>query len=101
MWSAFEGRRVSCGSKVGVTCWPSTTIASPACSSRGAGPRAVIVVHADRVSDSCGYSVPLYEYVGQRTKLDEWAAAKSPEELATYRSAKNAQSIDGLPALVD
>jgi hypothetical protein len=64
-----------------------------------AGARAVILVHADRVSDSCGYSVPLYEYVGQRTRLDEWAAAKSPEEIAAYRAAKNARSIDGLPAL--
>src|SRR4051794_21269866 len=65
----------------------------------GPGARAVIVVHAERVSDSCGYSVPLYDYVGQRTRLDEWAAAKSPEETRAYRAAKNARSIDGLPAL--
>ena len=25
----------------------------------------------------CGYAVPLYEYVGQRTRLVEWAAARS------------------------
>lgn len=65
------------------------------------GARAVILVRADRVSDSCGYSVPLYEYVGQRTRLDEWAAAKTAAELVEYRAKKNACSIDGLPALAD
>ena len=33
------------------------------------GPRAVIVVSCDRISDSCGYSVPLFDYVGDRTRL--------------------------------
>src|SRR5829696_5948363 len=28
--------------------------------------RAVIVVHVDRVADSCGYGVPLMEYAGER-----------------------------------
>ncbi len=65
------------------------------------GARAVVVVHADRVADSCGYAVPLYDYVGQRTRLAEWAAARSPEEMAEYWAAKNARSIDGLPALDD
>lgn len=63
------------------------------------GARAVIVVHADRVSDSCGYSVPLYTYEGQRSKLIEWAEDHTPDELHEYRAAKNATSIDGLPAV--
>ncbi|MFT3853841.1 MAG: pyridoxamine 5'-phosphate oxidase family protein [Ilumatobacteraceae bacterium] len=67
----------------------------------GPGARAVIWVQADRVSDSCGYSVPLYEYVGERTKLIEWAEAKGPDGVAEYWLAKNATSIDGLPALSD
>jgi len=67
----------------------------------GPGARAVIVVHADRVADSCGYAVPLYDYVGERTRLTEWAAAKTSEEIAEYWAAKNARSIDGLPALDD
>ena len=46
-----------------------------------AGQRAIIVVDVDRVADSCGYSVPLMEYVGERTKLVEWAEARSPAEL--------------------
>ena len=62
------------------------------------GARAVILVHAERVSDSCGYAVPLYEYQGQRSKLIEWAGHRGPDELVEYRAAKNATSIDGLPA---
>lgn len=62
------------------------------------GARAVIVVRADRVSDSCGYSVPLYEFVAERSKLIEWAAAKTADELDVYRATKNVTSIDGLPA---
>jgi hypothetical protein len=63
------------------------------------GARAVIVVHADRVSDSCGYAVPLYEYQGQRSKLLEWADHRGPDGLEEYRATKNATSINGLPAL--
>jgi len=62
------------------------------------GQRAVIVVDCDRIADSCGYSVPLFDYVGQRSKLTEWADHRTDEELETYRSTKNARSIDGLPA---
>lgn len=62
------------------------------------GQRAIVVVSCDRVSDSCGFSVPLYDYVGERSRLTEWADNRTDEELATYRATKNARSIDGLPA---
>lgn len=63
------------------------------------GLRSVIVVDVERVSDSCGYSVPFMDYVGERTLLDQWAARKTDEDLVAYREQKNATSIDGLPAL--
>jgi hypothetical protein len=63
------------------------------------GARAVIRVAVERVGSSCGYAVPLMQYEGERTRLDEWAEAKGPEGLVDYRAAKNAVSIDGLPAL--
>ena len=50
--------------------------------------------------DSCGYSVPLYSFEGHRSRLLEWAGAKSDEQLVAYRDAKNAASIDGLDALL-
>ena len=62
------------------------------------GARAVVVVHAERISDSCGYAVPQYAFAGQRSKLLEWADHRGPEGLLAYRAAKNALSIEGLPA---
>jgi Pyridoxamine 5'-phosphate oxidase len=62
------------------------------------GARAVIVVTADRVSDSCGYAVPLYSFEGERSRLVEWADHQGPDGLVEYRATKNAASIDGLPA---
>ena len=63
------------------------------------GARAIIVVAAARVSDSCGYAVPLMEFGAERTRLDQWAADRSEEQLAEYRATKNARSIDGLPGI--
>ncbi|HTO68510.1 MAG TPA: pyridoxamine 5'-phosphate oxidase family protein [Myxococcota bacterium] len=63
------------------------------------GVRAVLVVHVERASDSCGYGVPRYDYQGERTALGEWAARKGPDALREYQRAKNAASIDGLPGL--
>jgi Pyridoxamine 5'-phosphate oxidase len=61
--------------------------------------RAIIVVSAERISDSCGYSVPLYTYESDRTRLVDWAQAKSDQEIVDYRVAKNTVNIDGLPGL--
>lgn len=63
-----------------------------------AGVRSVILVALDRISDSCGYGVPLYEYKGERSQLLDWAQKKGPEGLAEYRRKNNRTSIDGLPA---
>lgn len=63
------------------------------------GERAIIKIDVRRVATSCGYSVPLYDYVDRRDVLDKWTAKKSPEELVAYREQKNQLSIDGLPGL--
>lgn len=63
------------------------------------GARAIVTVDVTRVSDSCGFAVPLYERVGDRELLTSWTERKSDEELAAYRATKNARSIDDLPAL--
>ncbi len=63
------------------------------------GARAIVELIADRVSSSCGHSVPLMEIVAERSTLLRWAEAKDDAQLATYHAAKNATSIDGLPAL--
>ncbi len=64
-----------------------------------AAPRSVIVVDVSRVSDSCGYGVPVLEYSEDRQVLERWVATHGAETLPAYRREKNRLSIDGLPAL--
>jgi hypothetical protein len=63
------------------------------------GSRSIIRVRIDRVSTSCGYAVPTYDFRQERDLLDKWAVTKGEKGLETYRASKNAASIDGLPAL--
>jgi hypothetical protein len=63
--------------------------------------RAIIVVQVQRVKDSCGYGVPLFQYEGERTQLQAWARHKGAEGLKEYRAEKNRKSIDGLPGVVE
>jgi hypothetical protein len=65
------------------------------------GARAVVVVDVRRVSDSCGYGVPLMEHVGERHLLPEHMERKGAEGVRDYRRLKNRTSIDGLPAFDD
>lgn len=62
-----------------------------------AGARSIITCKVERVSDSCGYAVPRYEYVSERDTLTKWTDAKTEPALEAYRQQKNAASIDGLP----
>jgi hypothetical protein len=61
--------------------------------------RAVVVVDVARVSDSCGYGVPVMDLVGERELLRLIADKKGSGGMAEYRAEKNASSIDGLPGL--
>ena len=54
---------------------------------------------ADRISDSCGYAVPIMELTQERDLLTRWSERRSADELAAYRLKHNAASIDGRPAL--
>ncbi|GAA3464140.1 pyridoxamine 5'-phosphate oxidase family protein [Saccharothrix longispora] len=67
----------------------------------GPGLRAVVVVTAKLISDTCGFAVPLMDYRGDRTLHVEHFARRSDEEFAAYCAGKryNEVSIDGLPAL--
>ena len=65
--------------------------------------RAIIVVDVTRISDSCGYGVPLMSYEGERPHMDLSTAKRirveGPGAMRVYEQAHNARSIDGLPAL--
>lgn len=62
------------------------------------GARAIFHVRVERVSDSCGYAVPFFDFRGPRETLDKWAAQQGPDQMTAYRRQKNRTSIDGLPA---
>lgn len=59
--------------------------------------RQIIVADIDKIQNSCGYSVPLYDYSGERDHAQKWEAKKGIEGLETYKKENNRVSIDGLP----
>ena len=65
------------------------------------GARAVIVVDVERVSDSCGYGVPLMDHVGERDLLPPFMDRKGAAGQAEYRRRWNRASIDGIPGFDD
>ena len=62
------------------------------------GARQIIAADIHRVSTSCGFAVPRYQFVDDRDQLTRWVAKKGAAGLARYRHEKNACSIDALPA---
>ncbi|CAE7401745.1 ustO [Symbiodinium natans] len=63
------------------------------------GFRAVIVIDIHRVQSSCGFSIPFYDYVGERPVLMDHWSKKTLEEVDDYRVLKNSFSIDLLPSI--
>ncbi|MCD4536432.1 pyridoxamine 5'-phosphate oxidase family protein [Nocardioides sp. cx-169] len=66
-----------------------------------AAARAVIVVDVERVSDSCGYALPLMSLDQERDLLTPNMERRGPDGVLAYRRRKNRTSIDGLPAFDD
>ena len=60
------------------------------------GIRCVIRIVLTRISDSCGYSVPLLDFRADRDVLDKWAEKKGRAGVVAYQLEKNAHSLDGL-----
>jgi hypothetical protein len=65
----------------------------------GVGVRSVIVVEVNRISDSCGYGVPLMKFESHRPTMDQWSTRKGPDGIRDYWMEKNAVSIDGIEGL--
>ncbi|HEY1831709.1 MAG TPA: pyridoxamine 5'-phosphate oxidase family protein [Acidimicrobiales bacterium] len=66
----------------------------------GVGVRSVIVIDVRRISDSCGYGVPLMSFEGHRPTMDQWSDRKGPEGIRDYWTQKNASSIDHLEGFI-
>src|SRR5262245_47555589 len=62
------------------------------------GVRAVVRVHLERIGDSCGFGVPLMDFVATRPQRERWLESKGPQGLRDYVVERNGESIDGLPA---
>jgi predicted pyridoxine 5'-phosphate oxidase superfamily flavin-nucleotide-binding protein len=63
------------------------------------GMRSVVRVECDRISDSCGYGVPLYDYLGERDTMLRWIENKGRDGILAYQAEQNATSVDGLPGV--
>lgn len=65
------------------------------------GLRAVIVVRAERIRDSCGYAVPFMAYEEDRDLHGRRFAREDDDSLSAYFGSKEhiATSLDGLPGL--
>ena len=65
--------------------------------------RAIVVVDVERIAESCGYGVPLMEQVGEREHFDlskrKRLRTLGSEGLVAFQAERNAESIDGLPAV--
>ena len=61
--------------------------------------RNLIHIKVTRISDSCGWGVPLYDYRGQRDEIARAVAGKTPEQLRAKAAKQNRHSIDGLDGL--
>lgn len=61
------------------------------------GTRQIVRLHIDLVQTSCGYGVPVFDYRGERSAMENWHANKGPEGIRDYWREKNQTSLDGLP----
>jgi hypothetical protein len=65
--------------------------------------RSIVVVDVTRVSDSCGYQVPLMQFERERDQLIRYADNRIRKEGADavlrYCTTKNSESIDGLTGI--
>lgn len=67
--------------------------------------RAIVLIEVERISDSCGYGVPLMEHVREREHFDRSKRKRlrvmGPDGLREHQVGGNRVSLDGLPAVPD
>jgi predicted pyridoxine 5'-phosphate oxidase superfamily flavin-nucleotide-binding protein len=61
--------------------------------------RNIIRIHVNRIIDSCGYGVPLYDFRAHRDSLNNYFSKQSDDAIWAYRRENNTESLDGLPGL--
>ncbi len=63
--------------------------------------RQLIVADITSVQTSCGFGVPMYDFVGERDTLIQASDKKGREGIESYWYEKNSRSIDGLPTSIE
>jgi hypothetical protein len=104
MFCAFEGPpKIARLHGIGTVVYPGDAAFATLASRFPASPgvRSIIRVELTRVATTCGFGVPLMDYLGERDQLTKWCEKKGPEGLAAYRQEKNAKSIDDLVGYQD
>ncbi|WP_410468801.1 pyridoxamine 5'-phosphate oxidase family protein [Aestuariicoccus sp. MJ-SS9] len=61
------------------------------------GARQIYDMKVEMVQTSCGYSIPFFDYAGERDTLRKWTEDKGPKGIETYWETRNATSLDGRP----
>ena len=61
------------------------------------GARQYFEVDIDLVQTSCGYAVPLFDFVEERAVLSKWTEKKGGPGIEEYWGNRNQTSLDGLP----
>jgi hypothetical protein len=61
------------------------------------GARQIFDLKVELVQTSCGMAVPLFDQLGDRELLKDWASKKGDAGLQDYWSEKNQLSLDGKP----
>ncbi|MGK4476247.1 pyridoxamine 5'-phosphate oxidase family protein [Aeromonas molluscorum] len=57
--------------------------------------RQIFLLDIDQVQSSCGMSVPLYGYQGDRMDLANWSERQGTQGIEAYWRKKNQRSLDG------
>ena len=61
--------------------------------------RAIIKVSVERITDSCGWGVPMFDFVGERDQFSRYEARQDDDALRHDQTRWNMKSINGLPGL--
>jgi hypothetical protein len=64
-----------------------------------AGFRSIVLLNVDRISSSCGFTVPEFNFIKNRSILEEKYKTIGIEGMKDYRGFKNSFSIDGLKSI--
>lgn len=65
------------------------------------GTRSIIHLSIHRIADSCGWAVPMFEFVQDRDQYSAYMKQATDDEIRNLQLESNLTSLDGLPALTE